>query len=245
MVLASCTSTKTSSIGRPRALESSLGLCQDGGDKRGEALSVAMLGTVSRVQGRDDEALERVEHALAIAAGEGERHIEAQLSCTMAVMKLMQGRLDEAELWFDGALSQASALGDGIASPSCCGGSAGCTIDVVIRTRRCDAWSRRWPPSRHWPTSRAPRTRCWKLGRVYAGQHDRDWASPALERAAALFHRHGDRQDEAACWQLIGDLDAAAGVHHLAHQHRGRALRLWQMIGDINQTKAPARPSSP
>ncbi len=228
-----------------RALESSLKLCQDGGDKRGEALSVAMLGTVSRVQGRDDEALERVEHALAIAAGEGDRHIEAQLSCSMAVMKLMQGRLDEAEFWFEGALSQARALGDGH------------RVAVVLR-RFSRLHDRRGDPDEAlrclWQAlatfEKLADERCvaytlLEVGRVYAGQHDRDRASPALERAAGLFHRHGDRQDEAACWQLIGDLDAAVGVHHLAHQHRGRALRLWQMIGDINQTKAPPRPSSP
>ncbi|MEU9426686.1 BTAD domain-containing putative transcriptional regulator [Streptomyces sp. NPDC048342] len=228
-----------------RALESSLGLCQDGGDKRGEALSVAMLGTVSRVQGRDDEALERVEHALAIAAGEGDRHTEAQLSCSMAVLKLMQGRLDEAEFWFDGALSQARALGDGH------------RVAVVLR-RFSRLHDRRGDPDEAlrclWQAlvtfEELADERCvgytlLEVGRVYAGQHDRDRASPALERAAGLFHRHGDRQDEAACWQLIGDLDAAAGVHHLALQHRGRALRLWQVIGDINQTQAPGRPSSP
>ncbi|MEU8693105.1 BTAD domain-containing putative transcriptional regulator [Streptomyces sp. NPDC048665] len=228
-----------------RALESSLGLCQDGGDKRGEALSVAMLGTVSRVQGRDDEALERVEHALAIAAGEGDRHIEAQLSCSMAVMKLMQGKLDEAEFWFDGALSQARALGDGH------------RVAVVLRRfsrlhDRCgdpdEALRCLWQALATFEELGDERCVAYTLlevGRVYAGQHDRDRASPALERAAGLFHRHGDRQDEATCWQLIGDLYAAAGVHDLADQHRGRALRLWRMIGDINQTQAPARPSSP
>ncbi|MFJ8386656.1 BTAD domain-containing putative transcriptional regulator [Streptomyces sp. NPDC094438] len=227
-----------------RALESSIELCRDSGDKRGEALSVAMLGTVSRVQGRDDEALERVEHALAIAAGEGDRHIEAQLSCSMAVMKLMQGDLEEAESWFDGALSQAKALGDGHREA------------VVLRFSRLH--DRRGDPDEAlrclWQAlatfeeladERCAAYTLLEVGRVYAGQHDRDRASPALERAAGLFHRHGDLQDEATCWQLIGDLDAAAGVHHLAHQHRGRALRLWRMIGDMNQTNAPARPSSP
>ena len=228
-----------------RALESSLGLCQDGGDKRGEALSVAMLGTVSRVQGRDDEALERVEQALAIAVGAGDRHLEAQLSCSMAVMKLMQGKLDEAELWFDGALSQARALGDGH------------RVAVVLR-RFSRLHDRRGDPDEAlrclWQAlatfeeladERCAAYTLLEVGRVYAGQHDRDRASPALERAADLFHRHGDRQDEAACWQLIGDLDAAAGVPDLAHQHRARARRLWQTIGDMNQTNAPARPSSP
>ncbi|WP_177235286.1 BTAD domain-containing putative transcriptional regulator [Streptomyces sp. MUSC 14] len=228
-----------------RALESSLGLCRDGGDKRGEALSVAMLGTVSRVQGRDDEALERVEHALAIAVGEGDRHIEAQLSCSMAVMMLMQGKLDEAESWFDGALGQARALGDGH------------RVAVVLR-RFSRLHDRRGDPDEalrclgqalatfeELADERCAAYTLLEVGRVYAGQRDRDRASTALERAAGLFHRHGDRQDEAACWQLIGDLDAAAGAHHLAHQHRERALRLWKMIGDINQTRAPARPSSP
>ncbi|MFC0842597.1 BTAD domain-containing putative transcriptional regulator [Streptomyces noboritoensis] len=227
------------------ALESSLGLCQDGGDKRGEALSMAMLSTVSRVQGRDDEALERVERALAIAAGEGDRHIEAQLSCSMAVMKLMQGELDEAGFWFDGALSQARALGDGH------------RVAVVLR-RFSRLHDRRGNPDEAlrclWQAlatfeeladERCAAYTLLEVGRVYAGQHDRDRASPALERAAGLFHRHGDRQDEATCWQLIGDLAAAAGDHHLADQHRGRALRLWQLIGDMNQTEAPARPSSP
>ncbi|MEU3519572.1 BTAD domain-containing putative transcriptional regulator [Streptomyces sp. NPDC006654] len=228
-----------------RALESSLGLCQDGGDKRGEALSVAMLATVSRVQGRDDEALERVEHALAIATGAGDRVVEAQLSCSMGVMKLMQGKLDEAQSWFDGALGQARALGDDH------------RVAVVLR-RYSRLHDRRGDPDEalrclgqalttfeELADERCAAYTLLEVGRVYAGRYDRDRASPALVRAAALFHRHGDRQDEATCWQLIGDLDAAAGAHHLAHQHRGRAQRLWNTIGDLNATKTPARPSSP
>ncbi|GAA0597684.1 BTAD domain-containing putative transcriptional regulator [Streptomyces crystallinus] len=228
-----------------RALESSLGLCQDGEDKRGEALSLAMLSTVSRVQGRDGEALERVERALAIAAGEGDRHVEAQLSCSMAVMKLMQGELDEAESWFDGALSQAAALGDGH------------RVAVVLR-RFSRLHDRRGDPDEALRCLRQALAtfeeladeRCaaytlLEVGRVYAGQHDRDRAGPALERAAGLFHRHGDRQDEATCWQLLGDLAATTGAHDLAHEHRERALRLWRTIGDMNETKTAARPSSP
>ncbi len=231
--------------GATRALESSVGLCQDGGDKRGEALSVAMLGTVSRVQGRDDEAVDRVEQALAIAVGQGDRHLEAYLSCSMAVMRLMQGELDEAESWFGEALRRARALDDAH------------RVAVVLR-RFSRLHDRRGDPDEAlrclWQAlatfEELADERCvaytlLEVGRVYAGQHDRDRAIPALERAADLFHRHGDRQDEAACWQLIGDLDAAAGVHDLARQHHERALRLWQTIDDMNQTRAPARPSSP
>ncbi|WP_063725474.1 AfsR/SARP family transcriptional regulator [Streptomyces sp. Tu 6176] len=228
-----------------RSLESSLTLCRKAGDRRGEALTIAMLGTVSRVQGRDDEALERVEHALAIAVGEGDLHLEAQLSCSMAVMKLMQDKLDEAEPWFATALRQARTLGDAH------------RVAVVLR-RFSRLHDRRGDPDEalrclgqalatfeNLADERCAAYTLLEVGRVHAGRHDRDHAVPALERAAALFHRHGDRQDEAACWQLIGDLDALAGAPHLAHRHRGRALRLWQTIGDINETNTPPRPSSP
>lgn len=231
--------------GATRALESSAGLCQDTGDKNGEALSVAMLGTVSRVQGRYNEAVEQVEQALAIAVGEGDRHLEAQLSCSIAVMRLMQGELDEAQTWFDRALHQARALDDGH------------RVAVVLR-RFSRLHDRRGDPDKAlrclWQAlatfeeladERCAAYTLLEVGRVYAGRHDRAQASPALERAADLFHRHGDRQDEAACWQLIGDLDAAAGLHDLARRHHGRALRLWQTIDGMNRTEAPARPSSP
>ncbi|MFE9534743.1 BTAD domain-containing putative transcriptional regulator [Streptomyces sp. NPDC006691] len=227
------------------ALESSIELCRDIGDKRGEALSVAMLSTVSRVQGRDDEALERVEQALAIAVGEGDRHIEAQLSCSMGVMRLMQGDLDEAESWFTGALRLARALDDEH------------RVAVVLR-RFSRLHDRRGDPDEALRCLRQALTTFEKLadercagytllevGRVHAGRNDRVQAGPALERAAGLFHRHGDRQDEATCWQLVGDLDAAAGYHHLARQHHERARQLWQAIGDINRTNTPAQPSSP
>jgi DNA-binding SARP family transcriptional activator len=226
-------------------LETSVERCQDLGDKRGEALSVAMLGTVSRVQGRDEEALDRVAQALAIAINEGDRHLEAQLSCSMGVLRLMQGDLDEAESCFDAALRQARALGDG--------------HRVAVVLRRCSRLhDRRGDPDAAlhclWQAlatfeeladERCAAYTLLEVGRVYAGQHDRDRAVPVLRRAAEIFNGHGDRQDEAACWQLIGDLDADAGVDDQAHRNHGRALRLWQAIGDLNGTKTPARPSSP
>ncbi|MEU9192617.1 tetratricopeptide repeat protein [Streptomyces hundungensis] len=229
-----------------RALESSIELCRDTGDKRGEALSLATLSTVSRVQGRDAEALDRVEEALAIAVGEGDRHIEAQLSCSMGVMRLMQGELDEAQSWFTGALRLARDLDDEH------------RVAVVLR-RFSRLHDRRADPDEALHCLRQALATFEKLadercagytllevGRVYAGQDDRNRVTPALERAVALFHRHGDRQDEVTCWQLIGDLEAAAGIPDLARQHRERAARLWQTIGEMNDTAAPpARPSSP
>lgn len=227
------------------ALESSVALSQQGVDRRGEALSMAMLGTVSRVQCRYEEAVDRVERALAMAVGAGDRNLEAQLSCSMAVLRLAQGQLDEAQSWFDRALGKAKALDDAH------------RVAVVLR-RFSRLHDRRGDPQEalrclHQALAtfegladdRCAAYTLLETGRVYAGQHDRDQASPALRRAAEVFHRHGDRQDEAECWQLIGDLDAAVGVHDLARQHRGRALRLWRTISHMNQAKVPARPSSP
>lgn len=163
------------------------------------------------VHGPSREAVDCVEHALTIVAGAGERHLEAQLSCSMAVLRLMQGELDQAQSWFDEALRQARALDDGH------------RVAVVLRRfsrlhdRRGDpdeALSCLWQALATFEELADERCGAYTLlevGRVYAGQQDRPRASRALERAAEIFHRHGDRHDEAECWQLIGDLDAAAG----------------------------------
>ncbi|MCT2582134.1 hypothetical protein [Actinophytocola gossypii] len=47
-----------------------------------------------------------------------------------------------------------------------------------------------------------------------------------LERAAAVFHRNGDRTDEAARWQTLGDVATARGDHALARHHHDRSTRL-------------------
>ncbi|MEV5721320.1 BTAD domain-containing putative transcriptional regulator [Amycolatopsis mediterranei] len=228
-----------------RALESSFGLCQDGGDKRGEALSRAMLGTVSRVRGRYAEAADQVEQALEIVVAEGDRHLEAQLACSMGVLRMAQDELDEAQTWFEQALRRASALDDEH------------RVAVVLR-RSSRLHDRRGDPAEalrglgqalatfeDLADERCAAYTLLEIGRVYAGQQDRHRASPVLERAAGVFHRHGDHEDEAACWQLIGDLDTAVGAHDLAREHHKRAQRLWRTIGDPDQTTTTARPSSP
>lgn len=80
-----------------------------------------------------------------------------------------------------------------------------------------------------------------EIGRVYSGRRDREHAMPALRAAARVLHRYGDRDDEAACWQLLGTLDVATGDPESARYHLGQALRLWRAIGDVKQSGAVAR----
>ncbi|MEE4544858.1 BTAD domain-containing putative transcriptional regulator [Streptomyces sp. V4-01] len=228
-----------------RVLESSARLGREVKDSRGEALSLAMLSTISRVRGHYDEGADRAGRALAIAVDEGDRPLEAQLLCSLAVMRLMQGALDEAESLFDAALRQAGALDDVH------------RVAVVLR-RFSGLHDRRGDPDEALRClgqalttfERLADERCaaytlLEVGRVHAGRHDREQAVPALERAAELFHRHGDRLDEASCWQLIGDLDAAADVPELAGRRRERAQQLRRTIGGMLQADAPELPSSP
>ncbi len=54
--------------------------------------------------------------------------------------------------------------------------------------------------------------RCLFLkGRALAAMERRDDARDSLGEAAALFEKHGARQQEAACWRELGELDLAAG----------------------------------
>jgi hypothetical protein len=61
------------------ALDTAADLCQRIGDKPGEALSIAMRATVSRVQGHYAPAARRGRRALGILAVEGNRHLATQL----------------------------------------------------------------------------------------------------------------------------------------------------------------------
>ena len=218
-----------------RALEQSVALCQRVGDRLGEAQSVAQIGTVSQLLGDYDHAVACIEPALATAAAAGARHLETQLAAAMAAMRLAQGDLDGATSWFDLALRQATALND----PH--------RLAVVLRRlsrlhdRRgdtagaLDCLRRALDTFEELADERCAAYTLMEVGRVYAGQRDERPARAALERAAEVFHRHGDRQDEATCWQLLGDLDVAAGTVGAA-RYLGRALRLWQAIGDVKQT---------
>ena len=54
--------------------------------------------------------------------------------------------------------------------------------------------------------------RCLFLkGRALSALDRRDEARTALDEAAETFRRHGARQQEAACWREIGEMDIAAG----------------------------------
>jgi tetratricopeptide (TPR) repeat protein len=55
-------------------------------------------------------------------------------------------------------------------------------------------------------------TRCLYLkGRALAALHRSDEARAALRRAAEQFRKQGARQQEAACWRELGELDLDAG----------------------------------
>ncbi|QUQ67633.1 SARP family transcriptional regulator [Kutzneria sp. CA-103260] len=227
------------------ALNTARDRCQRTGDKLGDALALAMLGAVNRAQGRHDEALAQLRHALVIAVADQARHMEAHLRCSIALMLLAQGDVDGAAEWFDESLRQATALGDRH------------RVAVVLR-RQSTLYDRRGDPAAALDClARALDTfveladeRCaaytlLEVGRVHVGQRDRGPAAEALESAAAVFSRHGDRRDEAECWRLLAELDLLLGESDTALGHYDRALRLWQTVGDADQITAAVAALAP
>ncbi|MFC0438168.1 BTAD domain-containing putative transcriptional regulator [Kutzneria buriramensis] len=221
-----------------RDIEAARALCQLTGDKLGGALALSMLGTVSREQGRHDEALSQVRQALLIVVGERDRHLEAQLRSSIASMLLARGELDEAAEWFEEALRLARALGDRH------------RIAVVLR-RMSSLHDQRGNPGAalaclaqaldafvELSDERCAGYTLLEIGRVHARRHSRQVATEALESAAGVFHRHGDRRDEAECWRLLADLNAALDQPGAARRHYDRALRLWRTIGDTARIAA-------
>jgi tetratricopeptide (TPR) repeat protein len=71
-------------------------------------------------------------------------------------------------------------------------------------------------------------------GRALASLDRRDEARESLTDAAAIFGRHGARQQEASCWREIGEMDLAAGDGEAAL----RALREGLEALDPNRSRA-------
>ncbi len=81
------------------------------------------------------------------------------------------------------------------------------------------------------------------IGRIQTDHGLTAGTAATLERAATIFHRDGDRTDEAACWQTLGDLAAARGDHVLARHRHDHATRLLLSTGDDDSPPAPPVPS--
>lgn len=202
------------------------------GDKRGEALAIAGLGTVSRLRGDHTAALDRARQAHDMLLLADEPHMVAQLRSSIGAIMVARGELAEARQWFDAALRDARELGDPHREATvlgrlstlhdrcgeqdealACLRQAAATFDE-LDDEQCAAMYALVP-----------------LGRLHAARGERAAAEQALHRAADVCERHGHRREVAECWQLLGELALRHDDHARAHQHLRQALALWREIG--------------
>ncbi|MGW5749182.1 tetratricopeptide repeat protein, partial [Amycolatopsis sp. NPDC003861] len=205
-------------------------LYQSIGDRRGEGLALASLGTVHRVRGELDAALavdrEALEHV--VAAGHGQA--EAQLRTAIGIIGFERGAGD-AGPWIEEGLRIARRLGDrhrqavilrtlsryhletGDTPAALRNLTEALTIFSEISDERCGAYTDQ------------------RLGAIHAELGDRARAESALQRAAHVFRANGDRSNEAACWQQLGELERELGDQAAARRHLGLAAELWRAVG--------------
>jgi len=209
------------------ALNRARPLFQQTGDKRGEALSIALFGTVARIQERPVEALRHTQRALRIALSIGDRHFEAQLRTSIGMTRLNQGREDEAQQFFDQALTLSRELGDTHREAIV----LRCQSELLDRRgesrRALDCLLLASSTFHELDDERCNAYALLAIGRIHAGRGERVAATPPLQQAASVFHRHGDRRGEAECWQLLGELDTVSAE---AQAHLARALHLREAV---------------
>ncbi|MFF1613843.1 BTAD domain-containing putative transcriptional regulator [Amycolatopsis sp. NPDC058278] len=205
-------------------------LYQDIGDRRGEGLALASLGTVHRVRGELDAALTVDKEALTHLVAAGHRQAEAQIRTAIGIIGFEQGA-DDAGRWIEDGLRIARLLRDrhrqavilrtlsryhlGIGdTPAALRDlTEALTVFNEISDARCGAYTDQ------------------RLGAIYAELGDRPRAESALQRAAYVFRVNGDRSNEAACWQQLGELESELGDAAAARHHLGLAVGLWQAVG--------------
>ena len=203
-------------------------LFREAGDKLGEGLAIAGLGTIHRVLGQHGPALARATEALELVAASGDRNTEAQLMCAIGAIHLAGDDLDAAAEWFGSALGLCRVLGDR-------------HREAVVLREMADLLD---PPGALAQLRGALEIftamdddRCVAYTLVKAGEIDTDRAGavPALERAAAIFHRNGSRLDEARCWELLAELEARHGNAAAARRHLDQARTLWRSVGAVGR----------
>nr|WP_237047867.1 BTAD domain-containing putative transcriptional regulator [Lentzea guizhouensis] len=215
------------------ALEESLRLYRDLGDRRGEALALAGLSTVWRVLERNDLALRCAGDALTLADQVGLPPMRAQLRSSIGFMRFQQGHGCHAGAVIADGLRIARELGDRHREAVIlrtmsqyrqhCGDNTealrclvqSLTIFNEIGDERCAAYAEQ------------------RIGSVYAELDDLTRAGPALETAAGVFRRNGDRRNEAECLQVLGELELRHGAADHADRHLDRARHLWQTLEPV------------
>ncbi|WP_460406629.1 AfsR/SARP family transcriptional regulator [Actinophytocola sediminis] len=209
----------------------SLELFQRLGDKRGEGLAVAALGTIHRVLGRGQQALDCARQALDLVTAAGDQPTETQLKCAIGSILFMEGRHEQARTWFDEALDQCRRLGDRHreavvlrqASP---------LYDSCGETDRADRCLQRAVDI----FTSLDDDRCISYtlatwGGIHAARGDGRRAIGPLTRAADIFRRNGSRTDEAKCWELLGELALARRDAPEARRLLTLAHDLWNSFG--------------
>ncbi len=196
------------------------------GDRRGRALAIAGLATVRRVEGDYPRALAQVGRALDLVVAEGDRHTEAQLRKAVGAILLAQGDPAGAGVWFDQALGLARELGDTHRE--------GVVLREMSKLHTARGHQERALRSLYdaldifeeLDDERCVALTLLGIGRVHAIQGTYTRTGPVLERAAMIFENSSDHADEAACWQVLGDVALACDDSVQARRHFDRARRL-------------------
>lgn len=217
-------------------MERSAELFRRAGDKLGEGLATAGLGTIHRVLDQYEPALAHAREALELVSAAGDRNTEAQLMSAVGAIHLVRGELDEARCWFGAALDLSRRLGDGHREA------------VVLRemsalhdpdTALADLYQAR-DIFAALDDDRCVAYALVKSGQIHARLGDREHAVADLELAAGIFHRAGSRLDEARCWELLAEVESAAGNEAGARRNLDRAHVLRRSVGATGHTP-PAR----
>jgi DNA-binding SARP family transcriptional activator/tetratricopeptide (TPR) repeat protein len=221
------------------ALERSRELYDRLGDPRGVALADVGMGTVHRVLGHDERALDRYEDALAVLVTTDDRQIEAQVRGSVAAVLMAADRADEARTWLEAALTCSREAGDAhrearvlsqFAELSRRQGDPDGARDRLegalavfdaLKDDRCAAYA------------------LLELARCHLSRGDRVSAGSTLDRALDIFRRIGNRRGQAAGLQVLGDLRAADGDQPAAETHLRHAARLWRELDAPVQRARP------
>ncbi|PRX50932.1 DNA-binding SARP family transcriptional activator [Prauserella shujinwangii] len=194
-----------------RTLRRSRRLFHACGDERGEATALAGLATAFRLTGRFDDALGHAVAALDLLAGR-DRPVEAQIRNGVGMIRLAQGRDDEAGAWFTEALRLARETGDRHREAAVLRDRSGLHVRRGDATAALADLHRALAAFEGMHDERCVAFTLLALGEVYADTGDGSRAAASVERAMTVFRKAGSDTEVAAGRRLLGRLGTASAA---------------------------------
>ena len=203
------------------------------GDRSAEAEALASLGGLDFWQGRQQEAVDRLNRALALFRDVGNRRGEAWVLGDLGTVGLQQGRYKDAASQLEQALILHRQIGNRHAEARVLSNLGRAALRLGDSPGAIARYNEALVMSRETGDSTGEAYTLYRLSAIDVQELRYQQAVVRLQEALALFRKTSHRAGEAATLSSLGQASLRQGRHRQATDYFQQALILFSKMGDL------------